>query len=580
MLFVVFIAAIVIGTAILIVAMYALFGKGPRLRCAFTRIEHLLDEGEWSSAIEQIGTLQQETGLSPDDTPPEHSAGARWVRTLRSVSGKRIRRPGTIFSRTRSSTRRSTMACAATLLETPAAEARGRVVDAMLAELRRLFAAGSGTSDLLPVFELLVRIGNVQPSCPEASFWQGLCLVRQNQLEPALKVLTQVHEQVGKNYIDPAFYMGGVLHRLGRHQEAVRLLGEANRVDPNCPFVTLQMGLALVAASGDSSIAVRALQRAVGPRGLVLWQQNPQRAWVEAFPEGRSFVCRLATKYAYVCPLLGSDLTAIIRQGNLALAQAHYRGGNFQEAADLYTKLMQDSAPTLPLLRGLGLSLARLQRDDQAFKHLRAALELDDAKDPFTAGYLALCGAMGKPTNPDDKPKNVTWGIRLITRYQLSSNVEWAGIWSAIFAEARALKMTLAEEDQVQLCNVLASVNACDAGAAAAYSQLAGTFPQSIVPRHAWLYCQAATVHDFRGPADLDLFALTFRDPKATGDFFARQKWDLDEVHYSYLRAARSWRRAGSPRRWGRPMRNRGKRSCWSARKKRRPPSTRRQPRR
>ena len=144
-------------------------------------------------------------------------------------------------------------------------------------------------------------------------------------------------------------------------------------------------------------------------RGLVLWQQNPQRAWVEAFPEGRSFVRRLATKYPYVCPLLGSDLTAIIRQGNLALAQAHYRGGNFQEAADLYTKLMQDSAPTLPLLRGLGLSLARLQRYDQAFKHLRAALELDDAKDPFTAGYLALCGAMGKPTNPDDKPKNVTW---------------------------------------------------------------------------------------------------------------------------------------------------------------------------
>ena len=89
---------------------------------------------------------------------------------------------------------------------------------------------------------------------------------------------------------------------------------------------------------------MRALQRAVGPRGLVLWQQNPQRAWVEAFPEGRSYVRRLATKYPYVCPLLGSDLVHIIRQGNLALAQAFYRGGNFQEAADLYTKLMQDSA--------------------------------------------------------------------------------------------------------------------------------------------------------------------------------------------------------------------------------------------
>ena len=71
------------------------------------------------------------------------------------------------------------MACVpATLLETPAAEARGRVVDAMLAEVRRLFAAGSGTSDLLPVFELLVRIGKSSPLAPrrrsgKGSVWSG-----------------------------------------------------------------------------------------------------------------------------------------------------------------------------------------------------------------------------------------------------------------------------------------------------------------------------------------------------------------------------------------------------------------------
>ena len=87
MLFVVFIAAVVIGTAILIVAMYALFGKGPAA-ARFARIEHLLDEGEWSGAIEQIGTLQQETGLSPTPRRRNTAHGARWVRTLRSVSGK------------------------------------------------------------------------------------------------------------------------------------------------------------------------------------------------------------------------------------------------------------------------------------------------------------------------------------------------------------------------------------------------------------------------------------------------------------------------------------------------------------
>ena len=87
--------------------------------------------------------------------------------------------------------------------------------------------------------------------------------------------------------------------------------------------------------------------------------------------------------------------------------QAFYRQERFQEAADLYAKLMQDGAPTPMLSRGYGLSLARQGQFGQAYKHLRLALEQEDPKDPFTAGYLALCGAMGKPTNPADKPKNL-----------------------------------------------------------------------------------------------------------------------------------------------------------------------------
>src|SRR5205085_2239533 len=159
-----------------------------------------------------------------------------------------------------------------------------------------------------------------------------------------------------KQAIDPAFYLGAVLHRVGRSQEGLRYLGEANRIDAGCPFVTWQMGVSLVASNGDSGLALRALQRALGPRGLPLWLPAPQRAWVEAFPEGRSYVRRLAAKNPYVCPVLGGDLGAIIREGQFALAQAHYRQGGFQEAADLYTKLLQDTAPTPTLLRGLGLA--------------------------------------------------------------------------------------------------------------------------------------------------------------------------------------------------------------------------------
>src|SRR5262249_7118980 len=143
------------------------------------------------------------------------------------------------------------------------------------------------------------------------------------------------------------------------------------------------------------------------------WAAQPDRAWQEAFPETRSYVRRLASRYRFVCPLLGTDLPAIVRNGQLALAQALYRQERFQEAADLYGKLLQDAPPTAVLLRGYGLALARLGQHDQAYKHLRIALDQEEPKDPFTAGYLALCGALGKPTNADDKPKNISWALRL-----------------------------------------------------------------------------------------------------------------------------------------------------------------------
>ena len=222
------------------------------------------------------------------------------------------------------------------------------------------------------MLQLLGRVLALQSPCPEAQFWQALCFYRRGEVDTALAALTSAQAQAGKQAIDPAFYLGTVLHRAGRPQEALRYLGEANRIDAGCPFVTWQMGLSLVASGGDPGMAVRALQRALGPRGLPLWSHAPQRAWVEAFPEGRSYVRRLATKNPYVCPVLGGDLNAIVLEGQFALAQAYYRQGSFQEAADLFHKLLQNTAPTTALLRGLGLSLARLAKYDQAYKHLHA----------------------------------------------------------------------------------------------------------------------------------------------------------------------------------------------------------------
>jgi tetratricopeptide (TPR) repeat protein len=512
--------ALLVGLALL-AGLWLLLGSGPVRSRAFNRARRALDQGDWQGALTTAVSLQN-TRLPPI-----------WQEKLRNLNGeaRQAATDAALKDKQYEEALEHSLK-AASVLGNPEADARARVVNAMLAETRREFADG-GTDAVL---KLTARIETLQTPCPEALFWRALCHYRRAEIDQTLAGLTTAFEQAGKQAIDPAFYLGAVLHRVGRWQEALRYLGEANRIDAGCPFVTWQMGVALVAANGDSGIALRALQRALGPRGLPLWSSAPERAWVEAFPEGRSYVRRLASKYPFVCPVLGGDLGAIIREGQFALAQAHYRQGAFQEAADLFNKLLQETAPTPALLRGLGLSLARLQRYDQAYKHLRAALEQEQPKDPFTAAYLALCGAMGRPTQPEDKPKNVAWAVRLLSKYAQTGNVEWAGVMSTVHAEARELLPPLPIEDQTELCDVLASVASVDAMAAAAYHQLAAAHPNAVKPVYAWLYVHAAVLHDLRGAHDLDLFALAFRAPEQAREYFAQQKWNFDDAEYTYLK--------------------------------------------
>ena len=215
---------------------------------------------------------------------------------------------------------------------------------------------------------------------------------------------------------------------------------------------------------------------------ILLRQGKPQ----EALPENRSYVRRLAAKYDYTCPLLGNDLLPAINRGRFALGQAHFRLGQFAEAADVYAKLLQDAPPTPEVLRAHGLALAKQERYDQAYKQLRIALEQQPA-DVMTAGTLALCGALGKPTQEEDRPRNVAWGIRLLSQYEKYGDAEFAGLFGRVYAEARALNMEVSAEDQLRLCDVLASVFAIDPESAAAYDHLAATHPEALRPEHAWI---------------------------------------------------------------------------------------------
>jgi tetratricopeptide (TPR) repeat protein len=355
--------------------------------------------------------------------------------------------------------------------------------------------------------------------------------------------------------LDPPLYLGAIYLRQGQAKEALRYLTEANRLDGNCPIVTCQLATAMIAAGGDTQLAIRALQR--GLRGLGQWRDNPHAAWREALPEQRSYVRKLADKHAFTCPLWGTDLRQIARQGETALGQALYRLGQFKESADIFGKLMQDAAPTLPVLRGYGLALARIGNYDEAFKHLRAAHELDD-KDRLVAGYLALCGAKGKPAQEGDKPRNVLWAIRLVSEFTAPGDAEWANLVSAIFAEARALNLPLERDDQLYLCEHLLSVRAADPQAADSYHHLQASYPQVVTREYAWLYCRAAQQHNVSGAHALELFARTFADPASAREFYEAQGWSFDDVESTYLERAAALRPGAFPEALGPSYARRG----------------------
>jgi Flp pilus assembly protein TadD len=512
-------------------ALWFLWGSGPRLRRTHRRARRLLQQGNWEESLKLAQATQ------------ERRLPASWRGRVRGLEGECYRAASRAALDARDYEAALDHAlCAAELLNANVEQARHTIIEAMLAEGRRLFAATSGP-DTDAVHRHLDRLLAIQPDCIEAFFWQGLCRVREGAPESALESLCRArggdgNEQPMPAFIDPSLYLGALLLRAGQPKEALRYLTEANRLDKNCPLVTWQLSTAMLAAGGDAQIAVRALQRALGPQGLLLWASNPQRLWVEGFPEKRSYVRRLAAEHTYTCPLWGRDLSAILSQGQITLAEGLYRLGKTQEAADLFGQVARQSAPSHAVLRGLGLALARLGRFDEAFTHLRTAHDLEEPKDRWTSGYLALCAARAKPLRSEDKVKNVTWAIRLATRFTAPGDAEWASVISQLYAEARAADLALSQEDQVYLCEHLLSVQATDAAAAEAYHHLAGTFPDAARPEYAWLYCRAAQQHGHNGAHSLDLFARTFRDAPAARAFFQAHQWDFEEMEFAYLKSA------------------------------------------
>ncbi len=233
-----------------LLGLWQAFGTGPRRRRAYVLAQRLLGEGKWREAM----PIVEPRRTAPGQTPEWQK---RWQKAA--GEGQQLAADQAIKEKHYEDALKYALT-AGPLLSLAEIDQRTRVIEAMLAEVRRLFSA-TEPSEADGVFQLLDRVFALQPICPEASFWQALCFIRQGHLEQAQAALMTSYEQSGKQFLDPALYLGALLHQMGKPQEGIRFLAEANRVDASCPFITWQMGLSMVAAGNDPGLAVRALQR-------------------------------------------------------------------------------------------------------------------------------------------------------------------------------------------------------------------------------------------------------------------------------------------------------------------------------
>lgn len=233
----------------------------------------------------------------------------------------------------------------------------------------------------------------------------------------------------------------------------------------------------------------------------------------------------------------------MMREARFALAEAHYRLHNYEEAAELYQLVFRDSPPTLPLLRGLGMTLAKLGRFDEAFRHLRLAFEQEQPKNSQTAAYLALCGALGTPKTEEDKIDNLRWAFSLMGQYCRGGDADIADVFHRLVTEARQHGYRVEPAPLLVACQAMASAELADENAAFAYASLAEQSPDSVDDRMAWLFCHAqkSGFEDaISTRTTLRLFARTCRNGSAAQKFFEQRQWNFADVRYACLKTLAS----------------------------------------
>jgi tetratricopeptide (TPR) repeat protein len=486
-------------------------------------VRTLLDEGNWREALQLVQCQRPAESAAPEAWHEEQVRLEGECLYAAAEAALRAGRFAPALEQYRS---------AAALIGLSEAEATRRVAEAMLAEVRRLVVA---EPDSPAVPELLRLVIDRQSPCPEATFWLGLTAFRRGDARAGLAALREAHEANQVRQADIAFYYGAALLRAGQPRDALRVLADANKLAPNCPLVGWQLGTALLTSGGDVLLALRALQKATAPDGLPRYVGREAQIWTETLPVG-SWVRNVASqsirrRAMYRCPLGFDKLDDVVPAARLSLAEAYAASGRNSEAASLFADLLK-TTDTLPVRRGLGFALAKLERFDEALPHLRAAREREQPPTPRTTGTLALCLARAA----GDRSASAREALAMVAAHSVRGDAEWARLVAASYKAARDAGVTVAPDEVRELANVLTSTDATDATAAGTYDLLAGAARDDLPPEMAWLYVRAAQQHNVRGANDAALFDRAFADRNRMKRFFVEREWDFDAAERLYLR--------------------------------------------
>src|SRR5262245_12319244 len=375
-------AGLIALAALAAIGWLTLFRTRARPERALAAARQRLARGDWSGALDVLRRLQPTQPATPAPWHEERRLLESDCLVAASDAALHDRRFPDALARYRE---------AASALGLTYDEADHRIVEAVLAEVRRL----SLTEPTSPALrELIAYILERRPACAEALFWRALHALRSNDAKSTIKDLLSAHAASGGSQVDAALYLGAVWLSDGQPRDALRVLAEANQRAPQCPLVAWQLGAALLAAGGDALLAVRALQKATGPDGVVRYLAEPARLWIETLPADswvRNVVRRAGPhKARFACPLGFDRLKVVLAAARLSLAEGLVLCNRSGDAVPIFTELLR-TEDTLPIRRGLGLALAGLDRFDEALPNLQKARALETPPQPRTVGTLAVC---------------------------------------------------------------------------------------------------------------------------------------------------------------------------------------------